>query len=308
MNRFPVTKTFQMLTFLRRNGILMSFSLQMLLIARIALNPICVHQRDSKRQFLLLIERFLAGFARKNVPSWLNKQATLCINRLNFRRAVKCMELSIQLENYKMAVVCADLIRQGRVGVSIDLEKALEIAKAGKRKSNSSCLIHLIFYDIHNRESKRLRDQRKLYCPEDVERLRTYMPNITHSTCDCKYCDTLRGTQYPRKHSLACFRAARDGYAPAQYAFGRFIADFKTLPHRRLETLPCAHEEALSWFIRAALQGHPLALERVALHLFWGWGTEINLNSAYLLFQRAKEAGNMDCDEYLTSIKKMMEK
>jgi hypothetical protein len=305
----------QLLAFLRRNRIPMSISFQMSLMARITLNPICINQicidpicidpicvhQDSKRLFFLLLKRFLAGFARKNVPSWLNKHATLCINRLNFRRAVKCMELSMHFENYQLADVCADLFRQGRVGVSINLDKALEIAKAGEREGNKNCpcLFRLISYDMHTRESERLRNRRRLCGSEDLDYLHSYMPDMSDLTCDCKYCVTLKGTLWPRQHSPACLSAARDGYAPAQCVLGMFFG-YEVSPH--------TDDKKLYWFIRSAKQGHPLALERVALHLFWGWGTEINLKSANILFKRAKEAGNKDCDEHLTSIKKMMEK
>ena len=297
MNKFLATpQASQLLAFLRRKRIPLSISSQMSLMVRIAWNPICVHQQDSKRLFLLLMKRFLAGFARNNVPKWLNKHATLCINRLNFRRAVKCMEMSMHFENYQLADVCADLFRQGRVGVSINLDKALEIAKAGEREGNMSCscLIRLISDDMHTREPDWLRNRRILCC-EEYERL---YPDITHSTCDCRYCVTFRGTMWPSRHSFVCLSAARDGYAPAQCVFGMFLS-YEASPHTR--------DKALYWFIRAAKQGHPGALRRVALHLYWGWGTEINLESAYILFKRAKEAGNTDCDEYLRSTKQMME-
>jgi len=246
------------------------------------------------------MKRFLAGFARKNVPSWLNKHATLCINRLNFRRAVKCMELSMHFENYQLADVCADLFRQGRVGVSINLDKALEIAKAGEREGNKNCpcIFRLISYNRYTRESERLRNGVRLSCREDLDRLHSYMPDMSDLTCDCTYCVTLKGTRWPSRHSLACLGAARNGYAPAQCVFGMFFS-YEASPH--------THDKELYWFIRAAKQGHPGALRRVALHLYWGWGTEINLESAYILFKRAKEAGNTDCDEYLRSTKQMME-
>jgi TPR repeat protein len=302
MNRFLVTpQAFQLLTFFLRNRIPLSIIFQKFLMVRIAWNPICVHQQDSKRLFLLLMKRFLAGFARKDVPDLLNKQATLYLNRLNFRRAVKCMELSIQLENYKMADVCADLFRQGRVGVSINLDKALEIAKAGEREGNKncSCILGLIFYDRYTRESDWLRNGVRLSCYEYLDRFHSDMPDMSGLTCDCKYCVTLKGTLWPRQHSLACLSVARDGYAPAQFVFGMFFS-YEASPH--------THDKKLYWFIRAAKQGHPGALRRVALHLYWGLGTEINLESAYILFKRAKEAGNTDCDEYLTSISQVSKK
>lgn len=238
------------------------------------------------------------------MPHWLNRKAIAYINRRNFRRAVKCMELSIHLDNYQIADMCADIIRQGRVGVSINLEKALQIAETGKRKGSidCSCLIRLISYDMHTRESKRLRNMFRLCSREDLEHLDSLMPNMLDLACNCKYCVSLKGTLWPRQHSQACLSAARDGYAPAQYIIGRFNADFKTLPQKHLETLSYMHEKALYWFIRAAMQGHHDALQRIALHLYWGWGTEINQKSAYMLFKRAKEAGNKNCDDYLTSM------
>ena len=255
---------------------------------------------NSQKLLVILMKRFLPGFAKK-ISLRLNRRAKYAIKYLNFARAIKNMKLSMELRNYEMADMCADIIRQGRVGVSINLEKALEIAETGKRKGNidCSCLIRLISYDMYTRESKRLRNMFRLCSREDFEHLNSLMPNMSDLTCNCKYCVTLKVTLCPRQHSQACLSAARDGYAPAQYDLGMSIFGYELLHY--------THEKALYWFIRAAIQGHPDALQRVALNLFYGWGTEINLKSAYILFKRAKEAGNENSDEYITYIEKMME-
>ena len=71
---------------------------------------------DSEKILLLLMKRFLPGFA-KQIPLLLNQQAKCAISHLNFARAIERMKLSIRLCNYAMADTCADLLFHGRVGI-----------------------------------------------------------------------------------------------------------------------------------------------------------------------------------------------
>lgn len=78
-----------------------------------------------------------------------------------------------------------------------------------------------------------------------------------------------------RARSLARQRAitrAEQGDANAQYDLGERFHDGLGLP--------CDHQQAFTWFLRAAQQGHPRAQTNVGLMLFVGRGTKSDLVEA----------------------------
>ena len=103
------------------HSIPLSMMLQYLLMKRLTCHSSIIPYR-SEKLLLLLMKRFLPGFAKK-IPLQLNRQAKYAIKYLNFARAIERMRLSIELHNYEMADTCAELLFHGRAGIKkIDMK------------------------------------------------------------------------------------------------------------------------------------------------------------------------------------------
>jgi hypothetical protein len=258
------------------------------------------------------MKRFLSSFVLKVVPKWLNKRAALCINSLHFDYAVKYMRLAIQLKNYIMADICADLLKHGRIGLPKNYLEAIQIVDAGERAGNKKCgcLIRSFYRELNNEflsrkvissnprlVSKSL-PQQKL---EDTKYFRTFRHSRHFNPhartfdfeskpdllCNCIYCSTDRGKYWHHQYVADCLVAAKSGYARAQYTFGDFI-EFND------ESSHC-DDKALYWYLKAALQGHTEAIRGVAA-ILWREGKE---DTALKLLKYAKLAGAEHCDRYI---------
>ena len=283
---------------------------------------------DSKKLLLLLMKRFLPGFAKK-IPLLLNRQAIYAIKYLNFARAIERMRLSMQLCNYIMADKCAELLFHGRAGIKKNRYEAVEIADAGDMAGNErcNCLIRIFSFELdeeHNRKqySTTSTSQVVVKSPEHLrlKRSRTYQQFsskeypwkymykwlhcrlIIDESCTCIYCTTLKAKIFPKQHGADCLAFAKSCYAPAQYTFGAYIECYDTTPHR--------YEKAKYWYLKSALQGYPKAIYEIARNMFFGFNSEADfvtkeeIFTAYKLFQYAKYAGNEECDECLELCRK----
>jgi TPR repeat protein len=295
---------------------------QFLLIKRLVYHS-SVIQYDTEKLLLLLMKRFLPGFVKK-ISLLLNRQAKYAIKTLNFARAIERMRLSMELHNYTMADICAELLFHGRAGINKNRYEAVEISDAGYMAGNErcACLIRIFSFELneeHNRkqDSTTYTTQVVVKSPEHfrLESSRTYQqfsskeyplqymhkwlrsPLIIDEWCACIYCTTLKTEIFPKQHRTDCFAFANSGYAPAQCALGNYYQyEDKTPPH---------YEIAKDWYLKSALQGYPEAIYRIARHMFYGIGSEADfvtkkeILTAYKLFQYAKYAGNEECDELL---------
>jgi hypothetical protein len=283
---------------------------------------------NSEKLLLLLMKRFLPGFAKK-IPLLLNRQAKYAIKYLNFARAIERMRLSMELHNYEMADICAELLFHGRTGINKNRYEAVEIADAGDmaRNERCGCLIRIFSFRLEeefNRKKASVTStsQVVLKSPERLrlERSRTYQQFsskeypwkymykwlrsrlIIDESCACIYCTTLKAEIFPKQHGTDCFAFAKSGYAPAQYAFGAYIQYYDTTPHH--------YEIAKYWYLKSALQGYPKAIYEIARNMFFGIGSEADfvtkeeIYTTYKLFQYAKYAGNEECDECLELCRK----
>jgi TPR repeat protein len=307
------------LVFCQKHFIPQSIVLQKFLITRIV-SHFSVNKISSKRPFFLLMKRFLSGFALQVLPKWLNKRAKLCIRRLYFSDAVKYMRMAIQLNNYEMADICADLLKQGRIGLPKNYLEAIQIADDGERAGNKKCgcLIRSFSRDMNDdfkfRKSNswnprnvskslihnRLEDTRYF---QKFERSRHFNPFgygiefIPDMLCKCIYCATVRAKYEPEQYGADCITAAKSGYMCAQYTFGQFLFYHDTSPY-------CG-DKALYWYLKAALQGDSDSILRIAESMYFGWrDIEIDVITALKLFQCAKIAGNDNCDRYIELCKK----
>jgi hypothetical protein len=102
------------------------------------------------------MKRFLPGFA-KQIPRLLNRQAKCAISHLNFARAIERMKLSMQLCNYAIANICAELLFHGRAGIEKNRYDAVEIADAGALAGNERCvcLLRVLSYEIKDEYNRR---------------------------------------------------------------------------------------------------------------------------------------------------------
>jgi hypothetical protein len=299
------------LAFCHKHSIPQSIFFQQVLITRIA-GQYTINKISYNRLYILLMKRFLSSFVLKVVPKWLNKRAALCINSLHFDYAVKYMRLSMQLKNYAMADICADLLKHGRIGLPKNYLEAIQIVDAGERAGNKKCGCQIrSFYrelnsDFKSRknnspiprlESKSL-PQQKL---EDTKYFRMFrrsrhfnpherlydIDSKPDLLCHCIYCATDRGKYWDNQYVADCLVAAKSGYAPAQYTFGDFIVFNDKSSHY--------NDKALYWYLKAALQGHYEAIRGVAA-ILWRVGKE---DIALKLFKYAKLAGAEHCDRYI---------
>ena len=285
---------------------------------------------DSKKLLLLLMKRFLPGFA-KQIPLRLNRQAKCAIKYLNFARAIERMRLSMQLCNYTMADTCAELLFHGRAGINKNRYEAVEICDAGVEAGNKrcDCLIRIFSFELneeHNRkqDSTKYTTQVVVKSPEHLrlESSRTYQQFsskeyplqymykwlrsrlIIDESCACIYCTTLKAEIFSKQHGTDCFSFAKSGYASAQCALGNYFQYEDETPHH--------YEIAKYWYLKSALQGYPEAIYRIARHMFYGIGSEADfvtkkeILTAYKLFQYAKNAGNEECDELLKFCRKKL--
>ena len=281
---------------------------------------------DSEKLLLLLMKRFLPGFA-KQIPLRLDRQAKCAISHLNFARAIERMKLSMQLCNYAMADTCAELLFHGRAGIEKNRYEAVEIADAGAMAGNErcGCLIRIFSFELEE-EYKRREDtkvstsQVVVKSPEHLrlERTITYIQSslkpyknpyvylrsrlIIDNACVCGYCVTLKAELFPKQHRSDCFAFAKSGYAPAQYALGTYCQYYRASPHR--------FEIEKYWLLKSALQGYPKAIYEIARIMFFGIGYDAAFVSkeeffiAYKLFQYAKYAGHEVHDWFLEACKK----
>ena len=280
---------------------------------------------NSEKLLLLLMKRFLPGFAKK-IPLRLYCQAKYAIKYLNFARAIERMRLSMELHNYEMADTCAELLFHGRAGIKKNRYEAIEICDAGVKAGNKKCdcLIRIFSFELdeeHNRkqdsttqvviklpEHIRLQSSRTYQQFSSKEYPLKYMYKwlrsrlIIDESCACIYCTTLKAEIFPKQHITECIAFAKSGYAPAQCALGNYFQHEDETPHH--------YEIAKYWYLKSALQGYPEAIYRIARHMFFGIGSEAafvpitDFVTAYKLFQYAKNAGNEECDEYLELCKK----
>jgi TPR repeat protein len=293
--------------------------LQQLLITRIV-SHFSVNKISSKRPFFLLMKRFLSGFALQVLPKWLNKCAKLCIRRLYFSDAVKYMRMAMQLNNYEMADICADLLKQGRIGLPKNYLEAIQIADDGERAGNKKCgcLIRSFSRDMNDdfkfRKSNswnprnvskslihnRLEDTRYF---QKFERSRHFNPFgygiefIPDMLCKCIYCATVRGKYEPEQYGADCITAAKSGYACAQYTFGQFLFYHDTSPY-------CG-DKVLYWYLKAALQGHIQSIFETAQILYFGMRKiKSDVVTALKLFKYVKPSGEVYCDRFIELCKK----
>ena len=306
------------LAFCHKHSIPQSIVLQLFLITRIV-NDFSINKISLKRLFLVLMKRFLSGFALKVLPKWLNKRATLCIRHLYFGDAVKYMRLAMQLKNYEMADICADLLKQGRIGLPKNYLEAIQIADDGERAGNKKCGCLIRSFSRDMNDDFKFRQNTSLYprfVPKSpihkrLEETRYFqkfeqsrhfnfgygIEFIPDMLCKCIYCATVRGKYEPKQYGADCITAAKSGYACAQYTFGQFIFFHDTSPH-------CG-DKAIYWYLKAALQGDSDAILRIAEIKYFGWkNSEIDVITALKLFQRAKILGNDNCDRYIEFCKK----
>jgi TPR repeat protein len=287
---------------------------------------------NSQRLLLLLMKRFLPGFA-KQIPLRLDRQAKCAISHLNFARAIERMKLSMQLCNYAMADTCAKLLFHGRVGIEKNRYEAVEIADAGAMAGNErcGCLIRIFSFELE--EEYNIREDTKVSTSQVVvkspehlrlERSITYQQAslkpysnpyrylrsklIIDESCTCCYCVTLKAELFPEQHGADCLTFAKSGYAPAQYAFGTYYQYYGTSPHR--------YECAKYWYLKSALNGYSKAIYQIARNMFFGIGSDAGFVSkeeffiAYKLFQYAKYAGHEEhhwvqgCDWFLEACRK----
>ncbi len=294
-----------------------SMEWQHLLMRLLVYHP-SIMPHNSKKLLLILMKRFLPGFAKK-IPLLLNCQAKYDISRLNFARAIERIKLSMRLCNYAMADTCADLLFHGRAGIGKDRYDAVETADAGAMAGNQrcGCLLRIFSFEIEEefnrkQDTKVSTSQVVGKSPEHqrLERTITYQhcslkpyrnpykylrsPLIIDETCVCKYCVTLKAELFPEEHGADCFAFAKSGYAPAQYALGTYCQYYSTSPHR--------FEIAKYWYLKSALNGYPKAIYQIARNMFFGIGSyaafvsKEEFSIAYKLFQYAKYAGHEECD------------
>jgi TPR repeat protein len=295
---------------------------QFLLMKRLVYHSSII-QYDTEKLLLLLMKRFMPGFAKK-IPLLLNRQAKYAIKTLNVARAIERMRLSMELHNYAMADICAELLFHGRAGINKNRYEAVEISDAGYMAGNErcACLIRIFSFELneeHNRkqDSTKYTTQVVVKSPEHLrlESSRTYQqfsskeytPKymykwlrsrlIIDESCACIYCTTLKAEIFPKLHGTDCIALAKSGYAPAQYTFGTYIECYDTAPN--------SYEKANYWYLKSALQGYPKAIYEIARNVFYGFNSEADfvtkkeILTACKLFQYAKNAGNEECDEYL---------
>jgi TPR repeat protein len=331
MNSVPYQAAKSIWAFCLYHYIPLSMMWQFLLMKRLVYHSSIIPY-DSEKLLLLLMKRFLQGFAKK-IPLLLNRQAKYAIKTLNFARAIERMKLSMQLCNYAMADTCADLLFHGLTGIEKNRYEAVEIADACAEAGNErcSCLIRIFSFRFEE-EFKRREDtkvstsQVVVKSPEHLrlERTRTYQqcslkpylnpyvylrsPLIIDEACVCGYCVTLKAELFPKEHGADCFAFAKSGYPPAQYVFGTYNRYQDTSPHR--------FEIEKYWLLKSALQGYPKAIYQIAKNIFFGIGSDAAFVSkeefsiAYKLFQYAKYAGHEEhvlvqgCDRFLEECKK----
>ena len=281
---------------------------------------------DSKKLLILLMKRFIQGFATK-IPLLLNHRAKYAIKYLNFARAIESMRLSIKFRNYAMADIYAELLFNGRIGIKKNRYEAVEIADAGDRAGNKRCccLIRIFSFEL-NEEFNKKQDTKvstrqvveKSLEHLRLERSRTYQQFsstpyqnpyvylrsrlIIDESCACIYCMILKAEIFPKQHGADCYTLAKSGHALAQCVLGNYYQYQDTTPHH--------YEISKYWYLKSALQGYPDAIFRIARHMFFGIGSEADfvtkeeIFNAYKLFQYAKYAGNEECDECLELCRK----
>jgi hypothetical protein len=204
------------------HSIPLSMMLQYLLMKRLTCHSSIIPYR-SEKLLLLLMKRFLPGFAKK-IPLQLNRQAKYAIKYLNFARAIERMRLSMELHNYEMADTCAELLFHGRAGIKKNRYEAVEIADAGVEAGNEccGCLIKIFTYKLdeeHNRK-KDSTTQLVVKLTEHIrlENSRTYQQFssqkctlndickwlrsrlIIDYSCTCIYCNTFTPLNIFPKH------------------------------------------------------------------------------------------------------------
>ena len=184
---------------------------------------------NSKKLLLLLIKRFLPGFAKK-IPLRLNRQAKYAIKCLNFARAIESMRLSMELHNYEMADTCAELLFHGRVGIKKNRYEAIEICDAGVKAGNKKCdcLIRIFSFELdeeHNRKQdsttlvviklpEHIRLQSsityQLFSSKEYPYKYEYMYKwlrsrlIIDEFCTCIHCITLKTEIFPKLYEADC--------------------------------------------------------------------------------------------------------
>jgi TPR repeat protein len=313
--------------FCLRHSIPLSMVWQFLLMKRLTCHSLIIPY-NSEKLLLLLIKRFLPGFAKK-IPLQLNRQAKYAIKYLNFARAIERMRLSMELHNYAMADTYAELLFHGRAGINKNRYEAVEICDAGVEAGNKrcDCLIRIFSFELdeeHNRKKDSIKSTTQVVVKSSehlrLESLITdqkfrskeypmqYMYKwlrsrlIIDESCACIYCTTLKAEIFPKQHITECISFAKSGYAPAQCALGNYYQYEDETPHH--------YEIAKYWYLKSARQGYPEAIYRIARHMFFGIGSEAafvpieDFVTAYKLFQYAKYAGNEECDECLELCRK----
>jgi len=327
MNSVPYQAAESIWAFCLYHYIPLSMIWQFLLMKRLVYHSSIIPY-DSEKLLLLLMKRFLPGFAKK-IPLQLNREAKYAIKTLNFARAIERMRLSMKLHNYAMADICAELLFHGRAGKKKNRLDAIEMCDAGVEAGNErcACLIRIFSFEL-NEENNTKQDSTKyttqvvVKSPEHLrlESSRTYQQFsskeypleymykwlrsrlIIDESCACIYCTTLKAEIFPKQHITECITFAKSGYAPAQCALGNYFQYEDETPHH--------YEIAKYWYLKSALQGYPEAIYRIARHMFFGIGSEAafvpiaDFVTAYKLFQYAKYAGNEECDEYLELCRK----
>jgi len=320
-----------MLAFCILYSIPLGIALQHFLMKRLVCHS-SILPYNSKKLLLLLMKRFLPGFA-KQIPIRLDRQAKCAISHLNFARAIERMKLSMQLCNYAMADTCAELLFHGRAGIKKNRYEAVEIADAGTVAGNDhcDCLIRIFSFELEEEYNRR--QDTKVSTTQVVvkslehlrlERTRTYQQFsskpyqnpykylrsrlIIDESCACIYCTTLKAELFPEEHGADCFAFAKSGYPPAQYAFGIYCRNQYSSPHR--------FEIEKYWNLKSALHGYPKAIYQIARNMFFGIGSDGDVVSkeefsiAYKLFQYAKYAGYKEhywveeCDWFLKACRK----